>query len=317
MKKILLLLASVAVLYSCGNGEDNTDPVEPAPEEQPALTVDVTELSFVAEGESKTIKITTNKDWKVSTSADWLDLSPESGVAGEALSVSVTASANTAQDARTAKVTVTADKLTKTISVSQEKAAEEPTPDPGTGTDPDTGATYQRSTDPIMYASGLQDGKCYVMYCKAYDLSSDDPKCWSESQGKLTMKSVNDVMYSATEVFEYKYDASKSSQPYDNYGSYSAGAWKSVSTGKYLDEEFNLDAELEEAMWLEYANNWNNSGGAELNVLDVYKYPYTAGVQTIWYKGGTSFEWGTNANPEGFTHHNRKWVAYEATAINQ
>ena len=91
MKKILLLLASVAVLYSCGNGEDNTDPVEPAPEEQPALTVDVTELSFVAEGESKTIKITTNKDWKVSTSADWLDLSPESGVAGEALSVSVTA----------------------------------------------------------------------------------------------------------------------------------------------------------------------------------------------------------------------------------
>ena len=70
MKKILLLLASVAVLFSCGNKGDNTDPVVPTPEEQASLTVDVTELAFVAEGEAKTIKISTNKDWKVSTTAD-------------------------------------------------------------------------------------------------------------------------------------------------------------------------------------------------------------------------------------------------------
>ena len=130
MKKILLLLASVAVLYSCGNCEDNTDPVFPKPEEQASLAVDVTELAFVAEGEAKTIKISTNKDWKVSTSADWLDLSPESGVAGEDLSVNVTASANTTESVRTATVTIKADKLTKTVSISQAKPAEEPAPAP-------------------------------------------------------------------------------------------------------------------------------------------------------------------------------------------
>lgn len=166
-----------------------------------------------------------------------------------------------------------------------------------------------------MYAAGLQDGKYYVMYCRAYDLNSDDPKCWSESQNKLTLKSVNAVTYSAAEVFQFKADASKTSQPFDNYGSYASGAFKSMSTGKYLDASFNLNAELANAVWLEVANNWNNAGGDEINVLDVYKYPYSSGVQSFWYRD--AFLWAGNANVEGFTHHNRKWVAYEATVINQ
>lgn len=316
MKKIFFMFAALAAFAACGEKEGD-GPVDP-PVVEPVLTVSVKTMEFAAEGDENHFTLSANNDWTVTVDADWLSASPRKGAAGENVTVTVTATANETGAARKATVTVASDKLSKTVSVSQEPvpADPDPTPDPTPG--PGTTATYQRSTDPVMYAAGLQDGKKYVMYCKAYDLTTDEPKCWSESEGKLTMKVVADVMYSATEVFEYVYNESKSNQPYDNYGSYSAGAWKSVSTGKYLDAEFNLNAELENAVWLEYANNWNNAGGTEINVLDVYKSPYVAGaVQTIWYKGGESFEWANNANPEGFTHHNRKWVAYEVSALAQ
>ena len=314
MKKILLLLASVAVLYSCGNGEDNTDPVDPTPEETASLTVDATEIAFVAEGESKTIKISTNKDWKVSTSADWLDLSPESGVAGEDVSVSVTASANTTENVRTATLTIKADKLTKTVSVSQEKPAVEPTPDPGNGGS-DNATTYQRGTDPIMYASGLEDNKFYVLYSKFYDT-----EVWTESEGKLTMSENESLVFSAEYVFQFKKDDSKLNTTFDSYGNFAAGAWKSMSTGKYLDAEFNLNAELDNALYLEFANNWGSTNAPnEINVLDVYKCPITiTSILSLWYHNdalvfgdnGYAYEGGQGTNK-------RKWVAYEVTAIAQ
>ena len=317
MKKIFFMFAALAAFAACGDKEGD-GPIEP-PVVEPVLTVSVESLTFAAEGESKTFTVTANNDWTV-TGADWLTVTPRSGAAADNKTVTVSADANETGEARTATVVVKSATLTKNVTVSQEPVpAEEPTPENPTPENPAPGssASYQRSTDPVMYAAGLQDGKKYVMYCRAYDLSTDAPMCWSESNGKLTMKELNSVVYTAAEVFEFKYDASKSCQPYDNYGSYSAGAWKSVSTGKYLDAEFNLNAELSGAVWLEYANNWNNMGGSEINVLDVYKYPYTDGVQTIWYKGGTSFEWANNANPEGFTHLNRKWVAYEVSELAQ
>lgn len=312
MKKILLLLASVAVLFSCGNKGDNTDPVVPTPEEQASLTVDVTELSFVAEGEAKTIKISTNKDWKVSTTADWLDLSPESGVAGEDLSVNVTASANTTESVRTATVTIKADKLTKTVSISQEKPAQEPAPGPD---QPGNATSYQRGTDPVMYASGLEDNKFYVLYSKYYDT-----EVWTESEGKLTMSENENIVFSAEYVFQFKKDDSKLNTTFDSYGNFAAGAWKSMSTGKYLDEDFNLNAELDNALYLEFANNWGSTNAPnEINVLDVYKCPITStSTLSLWYHNdalvfgdnGYAYEGGQGTNK-------RKWVAYEVTAVAQ
>ena len=314
MKKLLFMFASLAVLASCaskGEGEPVVDPT---------LSVTPTSLTVAPEGDDVTFKVTTNKSWTVTSNQAWAVVSPASGDACENKVVTVTVGANETGAERTATLTVKAETLTKTIKVSQE-----PVVDPGTGGEnggengSENGSTntaqYQRSTDPVMYADGLVDGKLYVMYCKAYDLSSETPKCWSESEGKLILKVVNSTVYSANEVFEYKADASKSSKPFDDYGSYSAGAFKSISTGKYLDASFNLNAELASAVWFEVANNWMNQGGNEINVLDMYKYPYSAGVESFWYRD--AFLWAGNANVEGFTHHNRKWVAYEATVINQ
>lgn len=311
MKKLLFMFASLAVLASCaskGEGEPVVDPT---------LSVTPVSLTVAPEGDDVTFKVTTNKSWTVTSNQAWAVVSPASGDACENKVVTVTVGANETGAARTANLTVKAETLTKTIKVSQEPVVV-PTPDPNPTPDPTPGgntAQYQRSTDPVMYAAGLQDGKYYVMYCRAYDLNSDDPKCWSESQNKLTLKSVNAVTYSAAEVFQFKADASKTSQPFDNYGSYASGAFKSMSTGKYLDASFNLNAELASAVWFEVANNWMNQGGDEINVLDMYKYPYSAGVESFWYRD--AFLWAGNANVEGFTHHNRKWVAYEATVINQ
>ena len=313
MKKLLFMFASLAVLASCASKGEEEVVVEPT------LSVTPTSLTVAPEGDDVTFKVTTNKSWTVTSNQAWALVSPASGEAAENKDVTVTVGANETGAERIATLTVKAETLTKTIKVSQEPVVV-PTPEPDPTPDPDptpggNTAQYQRSTDPIMYAAGLQDGKYYVMYCKAYDLNSDDPKCWSESQNKLTLKSVNAVTYSAAEVFQFKADANKSSNPSNEYGSYTAGAFKSMSTGKYLDASFNLNAELANAVWFEVANNWMNQGGAEINVLDMYKYPYSAGVESFWYRD--AFLWAGNANVEGFTHHNRKWVAYEATVINQ
>ena len=93
-----------------------------------------------------------------------------------------------------------------------------------------------------------------------------------------------------------------------------------MSTGKYLDEDFNLNAELDNALYLEFANNWGSTNAPnEINVLDVYKCPITStSTLSLWYHNdalvfgdnGYAYEGGQGTNK-------RKWVAYEVTAIAQ
>ena len=85
-------------------------------------------------------------------------------------------------------------------------------------------------------------------------------------------------------MFEYKSDASKIDTSIDNYYSWSAGSWKSLSSGKYLDENFNLTADESNALYLVYANNWGGSGGNELIDFDVYHSKTTSSSKyTLWY----------------------------------
>ena len=78
----------------------------------------------------------------------------------------------------------------------------------------------------------------------------------------------------------------------ENYKSWSAGAWKSLSTGKYLDENFNLNAELSNALYLVSANNWGGNGGGELDGFDVYHSKTTSSTKcTLWYNG-SEFRFG-------------------------
>lgn len=308
MKKYLFLVAAAVAFWACGNEDDpGKTPTPPAPEA--SLEVSPLELVFAAEGEAKSITLTSNVDWKITASSDWLEFSPESGVAAENVSVTVTAAENAGEEARTATLTVTAGKLKKTVNVSQDALPVEPEqPQP-------SNANFTISDTPVRYADDLEDGKRYVIFNNFYST-----KMWKEADGKLTLAENADSEYSSVYVFEFKRDDSQLNTTFDNYGNFSSGAWKSMSTGKYLDAEFNLDAELANALYLEYANNWGNTGAAnEIDVLDVYKCPIDpANIKTLWY-ANDEFAFGdmNYAYEGGSGTPKRKWVLYEATEVQQ
>lgn len=308
MKKFFYLFASLAVLASCASKGEGEPVVEPT------LTVTPVSLTVAPEGDEVTFKVTTNKSWTVTSNKDWAQVSPASGEAAEGVTVTVTVGANETDAERTATLTVKAETLTKTVKLSQECVV---APAPGPDPDPTPGGNtqYQRSTDPLVYADNLQDGKYYVLYSKYFTT-----ELWTETSGKLTMTENETTVYGLTNVFQYKSDNSKLNTTFDSYGNFAAGAWKSMSTGKYLDADLNLTAELEDAVYLEYANNWGSTNESnEINVMDVYKCPVEAGqTLSLWYHNGElvfanngyAYEGGSGTNK-------RKWVIYEVTVVNQ
>jgi uncharacterized protein YjdB len=91
----------------------------------PTLTVSTTALEFSKSGGPKTINVTSNVNWTVSSSVSWLSFSPSSGSINNSLSIptitsmAITAAENTTGGLRTATVTVSGGGLTRTISVEQ------------------------------------------------------------------------------------------------------------------------------------------------------------------------------------------------------
>lgn len=119
LKHLLLGLCAFAALSSCKQEE---------PYAEPALEVSTTTVSFGSASEEKVVYITSNNDWTAESDQDWLTLSATSGKASEEkVELVLSAEENTAEQARVAKVTVTAAGLTKEISVTQ--AAVDPKPE--------------------------------------------------------------------------------------------------------------------------------------------------------------------------------------------
>jgi len=100
--------------------------------ETPKLDVDKSAVSLAATAGEASFNVTSNKDWTASADADWVSLQPASGKGSDkAVSVKVTADDNASEEPRTAKITVKAGDLTKTVSVSQTGATgTEPEPEP-------------------------------------------------------------------------------------------------------------------------------------------------------------------------------------------
>lgn len=88
------------------------------------LTVDQTSLSLAADGETKSISVSSNDSWRVSSDQAWCTVSPSEG--NNNGTVNVSASKNTTTNSRSATITIKGDKsgITRTVSVSQEKPAD-------------------------------------------------------------------------------------------------------------------------------------------------------------------------------------------------
>ena len=120
IKHLLIGLFAVAATVAC---------TQEQPAETPKLEVDKEAVSLAATAAESSFNVTSNQAWAATADADWVTLDPASGEAAtEAVAVKVTAEDNTAKEARTAKVTVKAGELTKTVTVTQ-AAGEEPEPE--------------------------------------------------------------------------------------------------------------------------------------------------------------------------------------------
>ena len=98
---------------------------QPQEEVTPALDLNKTAAAVAADGGAVEFEVTANVDWTADADQDWVSVDPQTGN-GNA-KVKATVAANETADARTAKVTVKADKLTKTLTITQEgKKADEP-----------------------------------------------------------------------------------------------------------------------------------------------------------------------------------------------
>ncbi len=88
----------------------------------PFLTMTgVSSVEVSADGGSSSITFSTNRDWTVSCSENWIHVGPSSGTAADGVSITaiVRCDANTTYDARSAAVTIKAEGLTQTFIVNQ------------------------------------------------------------------------------------------------------------------------------------------------------------------------------------------------------
>ena len=236
------------------------------------LEVSKESLSAGKDMTSLTFTLSSNVDWSVISDQSWVSVTPSSGGAVSNSTITVSVQANPTYEYRSAVLQVRAGDLVKNITVTQEAALR---------------PTYKIIDSKLTYASDLVNG--FYVIANKYSSSM----FWTESDGKLSMSShsVNDT-FGQEHVFEYVSNVDKIDKSIDNYKSWSAGAWKSLSTGKYLDENFNLNAELSNALYLVSANNWGGNGGGELDGFDVYHSKTTSSTKcTLWYNG-SEFRFG-------------------------
>ena len=96
------------------------NPQDVEPEVVPALDVPTKAFTVEAAGGNVTLAFTTNQDWTVTPSEDWVTVEPASGAASEAeISVVVTVAASTVEAERTATVLVKAGELEETVTLTQ------------------------------------------------------------------------------------------------------------------------------------------------------------------------------------------------------
>ena len=116
MKFKSFFFAAIAAVFSFASCDEmGKDPDLGAP----AITVSATELSFEEAGGNQTLTLNATRDWKVTSTAEWVVVNPASGKASAAdQTVEVSALANEGGN-RNATLTFTIGMVSKTVKVSQ------------------------------------------------------------------------------------------------------------------------------------------------------------------------------------------------------
>jgi len=121
--KTLFLYLFLLLVISCGKEKETVTPDDPGggtgteQGKDPYLDLSASTLSFAADKDASLVVIRTNKEWQAACDADWITFSVSAG--DNATGLLIAASPNR-KFRREATVTVTADKLTRTIKVIQQ-----------------------------------------------------------------------------------------------------------------------------------------------------------------------------------------------------
>lgn len=116
MKKFFAIFAVAAMLFACE---------EPVPETTLALDDAANATLNLSTAEAtKVVAFTTNAAWTAADDAEWINVTPASGVAGTAIELTINVDENTTYDARAGKVTITAGDKNVEIAVNQSQTDE-------------------------------------------------------------------------------------------------------------------------------------------------------------------------------------------------
>ena len=120
MKMNSLLFMLLALLLAC-SGQDTPEPNPPKPEVEVKWSFNPASLEFPANGETRSVVVTSNGDWIVTSGESWCSTDPKTGHNGQT-SLRITATGNPHLTPRTAELTFTSGKYSGSYTVSQAAA---------------------------------------------------------------------------------------------------------------------------------------------------------------------------------------------------
>ena len=122
--KTRILYAGLMSLFITACAEDPIVPAEPPAQEEAKILIETTSIVMPEEGGTKNVEFSTTQDWKAEIKHhkgnSWCTITPTSGTSGDA-QITVNIKANTSNDDRTATLTITSGKESKTVSISQKQ----------------------------------------------------------------------------------------------------------------------------------------------------------------------------------------------------
>lgn len=224
MKKFSFLAAlaiAFAGLWACNPTDEITPGIDITGQTEitvPCTTDEVISISFNA-----------TVDWTAEVAEEWLNVSPKSGKAGDA-TIKVTVDDNEAAESRTAKITITADKVVKEVTIIQEGAFI-----PHFDVDPSScqfsgfgdGEPYSVAREACEFVIPVSTNLEWDVYLALW---TPDGTITTDTNGWLTVSKVNEgikvVISTDNETYdarvEYVYVACHVGEDYDNYGGFGA-----------------------------------------------------------------------------------------------
>ena len=238
----------------------------------PEISLDLSSMEFTSGSGSKSMKITSNTSWTVSSDQAWCSVSPTSGSGDGSVSVSV--EENTSTSSRTATITIESATITRTLSVTQSGAMP---------------VTPSSSQDRIFTVGGVTfkmiaiEGGTFTM--GATSEQGDDA---SNDEKPIHTVTLSSYSIGETEVTQALWGAVMGSNP-----SHFSGSKRPVEYVSWDDcqdfirklnaltgEHFRLPTEAE---WEFAARGGNKSRG--------YKYSGSNNIDNVaWYSGNSNNE---------------------------